>query len=367
MNESSGRASSFSDVHKPVNGSDPVEEKRETMLGWNDLENMVDQIQKCITVFDHLAGCVTSRGRKAHGTSSGATMRCQPWTPMTGWLRAHWQRTLVRCARDKVQRRSLASLPPDERFDILFLGRDEFSCSVLKELHVAKGMAHFTCGVARFYGGYTLKDVWQSIALVTHPDHRTGRRGNRLSICALDQSTTGSTCACTCHLTTWSSTFEIAGARAGPGDTLDTLGKIGIQALGRKLFCRGRTILSADQLIMAGYTQPPAPFVASSGEPNPKSNHVLVTASFGRILRKGQLELFSPGRRLNVHPSLLPHYRGPAPIQHALLNGEKETGVCVIEMLKMKDGAVDSGDIWGRENTVSDTELFKPRSVYRAD
>ena len=42
MNESSGRASSFSTVQRPVNGSDPVEEKRETMLGWNDLENIVD-------------------------------------------------------------------------------------------------------------------------------------------------------------------------------------------------------------------------------------------------------------------------------------------------------------------------------------
>lgn len=54
-----------------------------------------------------------------------------------------------------------------------------------------------------------------------------------------------------------------------------------------------------------------------------------------------------------MHPSLLPHYRGPAPIQHALLNGERETGVCVIEMLKMKAGPVDSGDIWGSEKTVS--------------
>ena len=99
------------------------------------------------------------------------------------------------------------------------------------------------------------------------------------------------------------------------------------------------------------HTQPPAPFVASGGQ-NPKSNQVLVTASFGRILRNRQLDAFSPGRRLNVHPSLLPHYRGPAPIQHALLNGEEETGVSVIEMLKLKDGAVDSGDIWGSEKTV---------------
>ena len=113
--------------------------------------------------------------------------------------------------------------------------------------------------------------------------------------------------------------------------------------------------------------QPPARFAASADEPNPKSNHLLVTASFGRILRKGQLELFSPGRRLNVHPSLLPHYRGPAPIQHALLNGERETGVCVIEMLKMKAGPVDSGDIWGSDRTVSEVGSLSTRQAYRAD
>ena len=130
-------------------------------------------------------------------------------------------------------------------------------------------------------------------------------------------------------------------------------------------FIRSRAIPSADQLIsiVVGRIQPPAPFTASPDELNPKSNHLLVTASFGRILRKGQLELFSPGRRLNVHPSLLPHYRGPAPIQHALLNGDKETGVCVIEMLKMKAGPVDSGDVWGSEKTVSQAEFFNSPSL----
>lgn len=118
-----------------------------------------------------------------------------------------------------------------------------------------------------------------------------------------------------------------------------------------------------------GWIQPPAPFVPLSDEPSAKSNHLLVTASFGRILRKGQLERFSPGRRLNVHPSLLPHYRGPAPIQHVLLNGEKESGVCVIEMLKIKAGPVDSGDIWGCDKTVraKSSDLIKPAMVYRVD
>lgn len=67
-----------------------------------------------------------------------------------------------------------------------------------------------------------------------------------------------------------------------------------------------------------------------------------------------------------MHPSLLPHYRGPAPIQHALLNGEKESGVCVIEMLNLKAGAVDSGDIWGCEKTVRAAN--RPgRKVYSLD
>lgn len=58
------------------------------------------------------------------------------------------------------------------------------------------------------------------------------------------------------------------------------------------------------------------------------------------------LSQFQPSCRLNVHPSLLPAYRGPAPIQHSIMNDEKETGVCVIQMLKKKEG-IDAGQIWG--------------------
>jgi methionyl-tRNA formyltransferase len=96
--------------------------------------------------------------------------------------------------------------------------------------------------------------------------------------------------------------------------------------------------------------QPPEPFFPLDGTV-PPSHHLLVTASFGRILRKSHLELFHSSRRLNVHPSLLPDYRGPAPIQRALINDEKQTGVCIIEMLQQKAG-IDCGDIWGQQTTV---------------
>ncbi|CAE6521868.1 unnamed protein product [Rhizoctonia solani] len=86
---------------------------------------------------------------------------------------------------------------------------------------------------------------------------------------------------------------------------------------------------------------PPAPLNESS------NNNVLVTASFGRRIPSSCLGLFHRGRKLNVHPSLLPKYRGAAPIQHALLDGADTTGVSVIEM---EDGkGFDFGDIWAQE------------------
>lgn len=65
-----------------------------------------------------------------------------------------------------------------------------------------------------------------------------------------------------------------------------------------------------------------------------------ILASFGAIISKKILNSFPQGI-LNVHPSLLPRYRGPAPVQTAILNGEKETGVTIIKM----DEEIDRGPI----------------------
>lgn len=94
--------------------------------------------------------------------------------------------------------------------------------------------------------------------------------------------------------------------------------------------------------------QPPPPFDQHFDDPNA----VLITASFGRIIPDTLLHLFPPSRRLNVHPSLLPLYRGPAPIQHAIADGCAQTGVCVIEM-KERTAGVDSGEIWAKRVVVS--------------
>lgn len=65
-----------------------------------------------------------------------------------------------------------------------------------------------------------------------------------------------------------------------------------------------------------------------------------VVASFGKILPKEVLKVH-PFGLLNIHPSLLPKYRGPSPIQTVLLNGEKETGVSLFII----DEFIDHGPI----------------------
>ena len=67
---------------------------------------------------------------------------------------------------------------------------------------------------------------------------------------------------------------------------------------------------------------------------------LLVVVAFGQILKKNLLELPSWGV-LNIHASLLPRYRGAAPIQWALLKGERKTGLTAMKM----DEGMDTGPI----------------------
>ncbi len=72
----------------------------------------------------------------------------------------------------------------------------------------------------------------------------------------------------------------------------------------------------------------------------------LVVVAFGQILPKNLLQLPKKGA-INLHASLLPKYRGPAPIQWAIINGEKETGVTTMLM----DEKMDTGDVLLSEKT----------------
>lgn len=66
----------------------------------------------------------------------------------------------------------------------------------------------------------------------------------------------------------------------------------------------------------------------------------LIVVAFGQLLAKKLLRIPRIDT-LNIHPSLLPAYRGPAPIQWAIINGETETGVTIMSL----DTGMDTGDI----------------------
>ncbi len=68
---------------------------------------------------------------------------------------------------------------------------------------------------------------------------------------------------------------------------------------------------------------------------------LIILASYGKILPQALLEI-APLGNWNLHGSLLPKYRGASPIQTALLEGESETGVTLMEMV----AEMDAGDIY---------------------
>ena len=73
---------------------------------------------------------------------------------------------------------------------------------------------------------------------------------------------------------------------------------------------------------------------------------LILTCAYGQFVPVRILEYPRLGC-INVHPSLLPKYRGGAPIHHAVMGGETETGVSLIQMTK----AMDAGDIYARVTT----------------
>lgn len=86
---------------------------------------------------------------------------------------------------------------------------------------------------------------------------------------------------------------------------------------------------------------------------------VIITLAYGQIVPEGLLEIPQYGC-LNLHGSLLPKYRGAAPIQYALINGDKITGMSLMEMVK----EMDAGRVYAKEEIIVDdndnaTSLFK--------
>ena len=91
---------------------------------------------------------------------------------------------------------------------------------------------------------------------------------------------------------------------------------------------------------------------------NPKIHGIL--ASFGVLIPSSVLEVFEPEGILNIHPSLLPRYRGASPIESAILAGDTDFSVSVMKLVK----EMDAGPIY-YQTTLSDLPLEKD-NIYRA-
>jgi methionyl-tRNA formyltransferase len=94
---------------------------------------------------------------------------------------------------------------------------------------------------------------------------------------------------------------------------------------------------------------------------------VVVVVAYGRILPEAFLTAFEHGA-VNVHFSLLPKYRGAAPVNWAIVNGESGTGVTTMKM----DAGLDTGDILLQESTPigeeeTSVELMQRLAVLGAD
>lgn len=77
------------------------------------------------------------------------------------------------------------------------------------------------------------------------------------------------------------------------------------------------------------------------------NSSIAVIASFGLIVPKQILDLFPKGF-INIHPSLLPKYRGSSPVQQAICNGDKTTGVSIM----LLDSEMDHGPILKQQEEI---------------
>ncbi|MBD5390735.1 methionyl-tRNA formyltransferase, partial [bacterium] len=93
---------------------------------------------------------------------------------------------------------------------------------------------------------------------------------------------------------------------------------------------------------------------------------VLVTAAFGQYVPTKVLNLFK--KTMNVHGSLLPQYRGGAPIQRSIMEGNQKTGITIIEMAKQLDaGLMYAKKECSIEETDTSSSLFEKLSIVGRD
>ena len=98
------------------------------------------------------------------------------------------------------------------------------------------------------------------------------------------------------------------------------------------------------------------------------SHSLIITAAYGLILTQETLNIPQYGC-LNIHPSLLPKYRGPSPIQNTILRGDTETGVTIMKMALGVDAGpiIANGKLLIANSKIMASELSQKLSLLGAD
>ena len=93
---------------------------------------------------------------------------------------------------------------------------------------------------------------------------------------------------------------------------------------------------------------------------NTASNEVVgVLSSFGRIIPQSIIDLFPLGI-INIHPSLLPLYRGPSPIETTIENGDQQTGVSIMKLsAEMDAGPIFAQQVYKLDGTETQPYLYE--------
>jgi len=117
-------------------------------------------------------------------------------------------------------------------------------------------------------------------------------------------------------------------------------------------------LASSAQIIFHAHSKDDLTTVAELKRQNPDAFGIL--ASFGVIIKSDLLELFQPEGIINLHPSLLPQFRGASPIESAILAGDTEFSYSIMKLAQ----AMDAGPIY-HQATLTELPLDKD-SIYRA-
>lgn len=146
-----------------------------------------------------------------------------------------------------------------------------------------------------------------------------------------------------------SADFEVVAAICQPDRPNKRGNKIEILPLKAKALELGITVLQPEKIKAPQFVEQLKSFEAE----------IFIVAAYGQILSKEILEIPAFGA-LNIHGSLLPEYRGAAPIQRAIIDGKTKTGVTIMQMGQ----GMDTGDMLSKaECPITETTTFG--SLYR--